>query len=390
MPDVPREIRERLESLPHVVGTAVGRRRVDGRETDETCLIVFVDEKLPETRLAEDAVVPATVEVDGETIGTDVQEVGDVRALAAVDRRSERGRRWRPAPGGVSGGHPAVSTGTLGSPALETAEGETVALTNAHVGAPIGAASAGDAFLQPGPEDGGTDDDAIGELLEWSEIRSSEPNATDSALIAVDPGDVRADVLGVGPLVDFGEARIGDGREYVKSGRTTGVTTGGLRGRDARIRVGGFGSGPVVFEGVDVFSPMGAGGDSGSLIGYVEEGAFRATDLLFAGSDRSTLGVPMRAVEAEHGRLTPIAAEPSPEQRVRARLAETYGSAASNAEEGYVRVDAWPVDLAVAIAGGDVEAAIDRVRAVEEAVPVVVDREADRRDRRDGVWVVPP
>lgn len=392
MPDVPRELRERIESLPHVVGTAVGRRRVGGRETDETCLIVFVDEKLPEARLDEEDVVPATVELDDETIGTDVQEVGDVRALSTVastERRSERGRRWRPAPGGVSGGHPEVSAGTLGSPALETAAGETVVLTNAHVGAPIGA-EAGDDFLQPGPEDGGTDGDAIGELLEWSEVRSSEPNATDSALIAVDPDDVREDVLGVGPLTGFDKARVSEAREYVKSGRTTGVTTGGLRGRDARIRVGGFGDELAVFEGVDVFGPMGAGGDSGSLIGYVEDGALYATSLLFAGSDRSTLGVPMAAVEAEHGTLAPVATEFSTERRVRTRLAKRYGSSALSDEEGYLRVDAWPVDLAVAVADGDVEAAVDRLRGVEDAVAVVVDPDADRYESRDGVRIVPP
>lgn len=62
MTDVPRAVRERLESLPHVVGTAIGKKRVDGRRTDETCLIVFVDHKIPETQLADHDRIPRTVD----------------------------------------------------------------------------------------------------------------------------------------------------------------------------------------------------------------------------------------------------------------------------------------------------------------------------------------
>jgi hypothetical protein len=313
MPDVPPEVRERLESLPHVVGTAVGKRRVDGERTDETCLIVFVDRKVPESELAEDERIPETVEFDGERVSTDVQQVGDVTALA-VDPSPEAARteRRRPAPGGVSLAHPTLTAGTMGSTVVETEDGTAVVLTNAHVAAPAEEANEGDPILQPGPEDDGeAPGDAIGELHEWSEIGAEAPNRSDSALVAVDPDDVDSEILGVGPLVGFSEPDVDADERYTKSGRTTGVTTGELRGRDARIQVGGFGDGIAVFEGVDVFTGMGARGDSGSLIG-IADGGFTATNLLFAGGADGTVGVPMGAVEAEHGELRVRGADDEP------------------------------------------------------------------------------
>lgn len=380
MAEIPEEVRDRLESLPHVVGTCIGTKRVSGRETGARSLVVLVDRKVPTAQLAPDDRVPETVEVDGETLPTDVQEVGDVTAQSAVDvaaREPDRDRRWRPAPAGVSVGHPDITAGTLGSPPLSTANGETVLLTNAHVAAPDGAA-AGDPLLQPGPADGGEDDDAIGELAEWSGIDPDGTNESDSALVSVDPADVRDDVLGIGPLAGFDEADLDADRTYVKSGRTTGVTRGGLRGRDARIRVSGFADEPVVFEGVDVFGPMSARGDSGSLIGYVDGDAFRATSLLFAGSDRVTLGIPLPAVRDEHGDLAPVAAD-APDRfrdQVRARLEARHGAdrVSEDGDGADFRVDAWPVELAVFAADDGFADAIERASASAGAlsVPVVV------------------
>jgi len=157
--------------------------------------------------------------------------------------------------------------------------------------------------LQPGPADGGTEDDVVGSLIEGSEIRPDEPNTTDSAIVAVDPADFEDRVLGIGEFAGFAEPPTD--ATFTKSGRTTGVTTGDLRGRDARIKVRGYHEAPTVFTGIDVFGPMSAAGDSGSLIGVEGGDGFRATDLLFAGSDRTTLAVPIETVEAEHGELTP-------------------------------------------------------------------------------------
>ena len=303
--DVPESVRDDIESRANVVGTAIGPKRVGDRPTDEEVLIVLVSRKLPATQLSENDRIPAEIEFDDTSCRTDVQEVGDVRTQATAEpaERPDRERRWRPAPAGVSFGHVESTAGTLGSPPLETEGGETVVLTNAHVAAPIGTAEPGDDVLQPGPADGGTDEDVVGSLVEGSDIVPDEANTTDSAIVAVDPTDFEHTFLGIGEFAGFAEPSTE--ATFTKSGRTTGVTTGDLRGRDARIRVRGYHDEPTLFTGVDVFGPMSAAGDSGSLIGFETDDGFRATDLLFAGSDRTTLGVPIDAVEAEHGDLTP-------------------------------------------------------------------------------------
>lgn len=378
---IPSSVRDDLESRSNVVGTAVGRKRVGGRETDEECVIVLVRRKVPEPQLDAADLVPETVDLDDETVKTDVQEVGDVRTQATVQpvepAKPNRKRRWRPAPAGVSAAHPEVTAGTLGSPPVRTSDGETVVLTNAHVAAPVDTAEAGDAFLQPGPADGGTEDDQLGTLREWSEIARDEPNTTDSALVAVDETALREDVLGVGPLQ--GWTAVDRDAEYTKSGRTTGVTTGGLRARDARIEVGGYYEEPVTFTGVDVFEPMSAGGDSGSLVGVERADGLHGTHLLFAGSDRATIAIPIEAVQAEHGELTPVAApdeQVSFRRRVERRLRRRHGEAVRAGDRVDFRVDAWPVTLVVAVAETAEEAlaAIGPalVAAGDDELPVVV------------------
>jgi len=311
--DIPDSVREDLEACSNVVGTAVGPKRVDGQPTDEEVIVVLVSQKLPEVQLAESDRIPKTIDFDDTRVKTDVQEVGDLRPQATTDDSGslpDRERRWRPVPAGVSFGHNDISAGTLGSPPLETEDGTTVVLTNAHVAAPVGIAEPDDAIYQPGPADGGTEDDVVGTLVEGSEIAPNEPNTTDSAIVEVDPETFESTILGIGEFAGFADPE--PDATYTKSGRTTGVTTGDLRGRDARIKVRGYHDEPTTFEGIDVFGPMSAAGDSGSLIGIERDEGFYATDLLFAGSDRTTLAIPMDAVEAEHGALEPLQEESTP------------------------------------------------------------------------------
>lgn len=400
MTDVPQSVRGQLESLPHVVGTAIGKKRVNGEKTDETSVIVFVDRKVAETQLADEEQVPETVDWDSESFRTDVQEVGDVTALAIEPLEGERTERVRPAPGGVSVAHPVITAGTMGSTTLATDDDETVVLTNAHVAAPTGEAEEGDPLLQPGPEDGGGEVDEIGELREWSVVEPGEINTTDSALVAVDPDDIEDEILGIGPLVEFDEPDIETDDEYAKSGRTTGVTTGELRGRDARIEVGGFGDEPAIFEGVDVFTSMADPGDSGSLIG-VTEPDFTATNLLFAGSDDATIGIPMPAVEDEHGELTPTEGKednkngsdnesPDFRERVRERLESEYGTDAIGADDEVFRVEAWPLDLTV-IATEDLTEGVMRAWEVsgDTVITIPEGSEAEIPEIPAGVTVVP-
>jgi hypothetical protein len=66
----------RLMQIQHVVGVAVGMRKVGGKTTDETCLVVMVDSKIALEALPEADRLPR--EIDG--IMLDVQEIGTPKA----------------------------------------------------------------------------------------------------------------------------------------------------------------------------------------------------------------------------------------------------------------------------------------------------------------------
>ena len=95
----------------NVVGVAVGNKVTGGRETNEACIVVFVEAKRPEAQLRHRDIVPKAL----GGVRTDVVETGRFRALQATQTTNmDRTKRIRPAPGGVSVGHFQVTAGTLG------------------------------------------------------------------------------------------------------------------------------------------------------------------------------------------------------------------------------------------------------------------------------------
>jgi len=64
---------DKLMTYPHVVGVGIGMRQRDGDFTDELCLVVMVDEKLPVAQLEADHILPTEL----EGVGVDVQETGE-------------------------------------------------------------------------------------------------------------------------------------------------------------------------------------------------------------------------------------------------------------------------------------------------------------------------
>ena len=67
---------DELMLIPHVVGVGIGMRQRNGDYTDEMCLVVMVDKKLPIAQLDTASILPT--ELDG--VGIDVQETGDFSA----------------------------------------------------------------------------------------------------------------------------------------------------------------------------------------------------------------------------------------------------------------------------------------------------------------------
>jgi hypothetical protein len=68
---------DELLGYPNVVGTAVGLRTRGGRPSDERCVVVYVQRKVPDSELAEGETLPRQI----EGVPVDVVEVGRVQPL---------------------------------------------------------------------------------------------------------------------------------------------------------------------------------------------------------------------------------------------------------------------------------------------------------------------
>src|SRR5438094_922331 len=247
----------------NVVGVGIGNKMIRGRETDEPCIVVFVEAKRPEAQLRHRDVVPKAF----GAVRTDVVETGRFHAGGSKQAMDlERTKRIRPAPGGVSIGHVQITAGTLGL--LARRHGRPVILSNNHVLANQNAGHVGDSILQPGPADGGRLQDTIARLVDFVPIQFKEPqpgpiarflarlfgpllraagwslkrlpsggsNLVDAAVAEpIESRLVAPEILGIGRVRGTKEPDIG--LRVRKSGRTTGVTAGRITAIDAVVEV---------------------------------------------------------------------------------------------------------------------------------------------------------
>lgn len=221
----------------------------------------------------------------------------------------------RPVPIGVSTGHPSITAGTIGA---RVTDGTNVyALSNNHVyaatnGNLIGTSVIGDAVIQPGTYDGGTDPgsesigiDVIGTLYAYEPI-----DFATSALNVIDAAIALSSTANLGnatPLDGYDIPRSFTtegmpGMRVMKYGRTTGQTNGRIDAINATVDVNyGASNGVARFTGQIIIKPgnFSAGGDSGSLI-VVQKGAAARSPvgLLFAGGFGITVANPIDAVLA--------------------------------------------------------------------------------------------
>jgi hypothetical protein len=303
-------VRDQLLARPNVVATGIGLKLTAGSRSTTPCIVCSVAEKHALHPLSLRARVPARI--DG--VPTDVVETGRLHALAVPTDRH------RPAPGGVSIGHVAVTAGTLAC--VLRRNGEPMILSNNHVLANGNHARLGDPILQPGPHDGGRlAADQIAELADFVPIsflgvtsafsltRASATmwnrigrllgsrarlravservveNRVDAAIARpLRAADVSEEILELGPIVDVASAELG--LPVRKSGRTTGVTRGEILQVDVTAKVH-YGPGQLArFTDQLLAGPMSEGGDSGSAV-LDEHG--RLVGLLFAGSENTTI-----------------------------------------------------------------------------------------------------
>jgi hypothetical protein len=301
-----------LLTRANVVATGVGYKVTGGQRTETPAIVCSVERKRPAAELTARDLVPPTV----EGVATDVVETGRIRSLQAPTGR------FRPAPGGVSIGHRDITAGTLGCLVMKS--GQAFILSNNHVLANSNEAEIGDPILQPGPIDGGSGtNDRLATLEAFVPIgfQAPEPpsecgfasvvitllnagcrligsrtryrivslqqqeNLVDAALARpVSAGDVIDQIHGIGRITGTAQASLGTA--VMKSGRTTGVTTGEILQIDVTVDVQ-YGSGRIArFTDQLLAGAMSQGGDSGSA---VLDDQHRLVGLLFAGSDTTTI-----------------------------------------------------------------------------------------------------
>lgn len=315
---------KKLMKKKNVTGVMTAYKITNGVKTDKLSIVCLVEKKVSKSKLEDKDIIPNII--DG--MSTDVIEVGEVKALGLtglmpLEDEVDRKTKIRPCPMGTSGGHYKITAGTNGE--LLLIDDDYCIGTNNHVAAMSNDAKLGEAYLQPGPHDGGKyPDDIIGYLYKYEPINfigipsdcsiakvvtgvcnlfanlfgrktrlnsiygNNIGNLVDAAaVIVIDEEAVLSEILDIG--LPKGTKKVSTDMLVQKSGRTTEHTLdASVTAVDATINVG-YGAGKTaIFENQILISQPGfsAGGDSGSLVldmdGY-------AVGKLFAGSDQVTI-----------------------------------------------------------------------------------------------------
>lgn len=262
----------------NVVGVGISER-VRGRQPlGELAIAVYVVRKAPFDEVESIAMIPKSF----EGVATDVVETGEFVA------QTGRGLH-RPALSGISVAHFAGTAGTLGLVAHR--HSDQVIISNNHVLAQENAAQRGDAILQPGPSDGGTNQNQLARLEGWIPLNfGGGPNYIDAAF-ALTSGDLLyGEVYGIG-AIEAHPLEASLGMMTRKAGRTTGVSRGLVSDLAASIRVR-YGAGSALLREQLLVTGLDGGrfseaGDSGALV--IEEGSRRPIGVLCGGSPKRSI-----------------------------------------------------------------------------------------------------
>ncbi|MFZ5595758.1 MAG: hypothetical protein ACOY31_01945 [Bacillota bacterium] len=311
-----KKTRDKFLNMKNVIGVGVGMKQVGGERTKKPAVIIFVEKKVPRSNLAGNEAIPGDV---GGVL-TDVIEIGRVRLL---EGRTDKVRPARP---GVSIGHYRITAGTFGAVVRDLNTRELLILSNNHILANAtngkdGRSAPGDPIFQPAAFDGGTEADRIGDLLRfWPLMRSVNTpecpvaegaakigtklvhlirpsydmkfvkryrgsNLIDAAVARPVSQDMLSpEIMEIGRPQGVGTVEVD--RKIMKSGRSSGLTTGSVTALNVTLQVDLSDNEVGIFSSQVVSEMTSQGGDSGSLV--LDERK-RAVGLLFAGSEKYTV-----------------------------------------------------------------------------------------------------
>ena len=253
---LPREDERRR---PNLVGVGVGVKWKKGAPTGEPAVLALVTTKVDRDALSTKELVPAKV----ANMQTDVLAIGIPLAGGGQPRVGAQSlaRRIRPAEGGYSVGHVAITAGTIATCVYDIQPGGSTSppqpgvgipnryyiLSNNHVLANSNDANLGDPILQPGPFDGGVDPaDRIASLSRFVPITFQPPvplanhnNLVDAAVAAGEFHDLDREIYWTGYVRGWRpRAGVTVGTIVQKTGRTTNYTTGRITAVNATVDIG--------------------------------------------------------------------------------------------------------------------------------------------------------
>lgn len=186
-----------------VCGIGIAKGVTAGKKTRGLCLKVYVEAKLPKSKVK--TRIPKRFDL------ADVGEIEtDIDAIGRVQCHDRNFFRYRPAPPGcgVSRLDTPNDGGTFGLLVRKNDDPNSLyILSNSHVLAKSGLGAAGDVILQPtGVDGGGQPQDIVARLSEWVPFKfgSGFPNLVDAAIAKVEMNDAVTDkvlLLGIDPAV---------------------------------------------------------------------------------------------------------------------------------------------------------------------------------------------
>jgi hypothetical protein len=283
------DVHQDILAKRNVVGVGVGKKWINGVNTGQDSLVVFVTQKINKSSLSPKDLIPQTI--NGHSV--------DVVGKSGVFSMFSFSQKVRPLKPGYSCGHLWTTAGTIGG-FFKDRDGQIVMLSNNHVLAASNRGVKGNVSLQPGIYDNQNwQNNVVGHLkwyrplvgqtgksfdaVKWTEI--SGYNLEDSAVASVDnPNSIILDYPTIGRPAGF-KNDVSIGSKVQKVGRTTEYTTGNVIATDAIVTVQ-YGTANYIFKDQIVTSGMAQGGDSGSLLFDMDKNII---GLLFAGSDTVTI-----------------------------------------------------------------------------------------------------